>query len=155
MHVRKSRHRQRFLSNARGSEKWKMCMANPVLRSLGFKTGGRNTCTCGFACKDSQFLDLGPIVEIMLLASGTSRYLRNYSWLSWLTLGEGGWRGGKEKKIIFWPGLSNSPLWICGGQSVTPLKYLMYVSWFFKSFLKNYFKYYDICYMLAVNNPMG
>lgn len=94
-HVRKPRHRQRFPSCAGGCEKWEMCMANRMLRSFDFKTGGRNTCMCGFACKESQFLDLRPITEMMLLARGKSGYLHNYSWLRWLPLEEGRWRGGR------------------------------------------------------------
>lgn len=97
MHGRKSRHRKKLPSNARGSEKWRTWMVNQMLRSLDFKMGGRDTRLCRFAGKDPQLLELRPIIWIVLLTLGMSKCLHNYSWLRWLTLGEGTWRGKKDK----------------------------------------------------------
>lgn len=48
-------------------------MANQMLRPFGLKTGGKNASMCRFAYKDSQFLDLGRIIEMMLLAQGMAK----------------------------------------------------------------------------------
>lgn len=54
--MRDSRHRQRCPSNACAA-KMKDRDGKPNVEVIRFQNG-RDTCLCGFACEDSQFLEL-------------------------------------------------------------------------------------------------